>query len=261
MTDGSTRNVRLLIEYDGTGFSGWQVQPGRRTVQGELETQLADLLGRAVRVTAAGRTDAGVHALGQVVNFRTQSQLEAVVFQRALNARLADDVLVLAAEDATPEFNARRHALARRYVYRIEYRSRAVGRGQAWVHRQELDLPAMREAAGHLPGTRDFTSFCIAASEKEDRICQLGECRWEAIPDGLQFWMEANRFLRGMVRSVVGTLVEVGRGARDVEEISTILDARNRSAAGATAPPQGLFLSSVRYAFSWNRRAESTADK
>ena len=237
----------MLLEYDGVDFKGWQLQPGVRTVQGELEKALADLLGEPVRTVAAGRTDAGVHALGQVVNFKTSHRIPVAEVTPALNARLPSDLLILDAAEVEASFDARRSASSRRYLYRIEFQRRAVGRGFAWVVPYRLDLCAMQAAALLLPGSRDFTSFCIAALEREHRLCNLTECRWETSEHGLRLWMEANRFVRGMVRSTVGTLVDVGRGARRPEDVDAILKACDRSAAGPTAPPQGLLLHSVSY--------------
>jgi len=247
MTDGHRRNVRLLLEYDGTDFNGSQIQPDVRTVQGELENCLTDLLGHRTRTIAAGRTDAGVHALGQVVNFRTSSNLETGAIRNALNARLPDDILIRESADVDTDFNARWHAHSRRYLYDIEYRVRAVGRGLAWVVRQPLDLGAIRHASDLLPGHRDFTSFCIAAAEREHCLCKVTECSWTETEGGIRLEIEASRFVRGMVRSIVGTLVEVGRGVRSPTEMESILNACDRNAAGPTAPPHGLFLKCVRY--------------
>ncbi len=241
------RNIRLILEYDGTDFKGWQIQPDQRTVQGELEACLRRLFGTPIRTVAAGRTDTGVHALGQVANFVTTSPLSAERIQKALNGMLPPDSVVRDAGEVPLKFHARRDARRREYLYRIAYRRRAVGRRYALWIRSRLDLQAMQNAAARLLGRHDFTSFCVAASEKENRVCHLFGCTWTETEDELHFQIVADRFLRAMVRSIVGTLIQVGRGVRTVDDITEILEARDRRCAGPSAPPHGLFLKRVTY--------------
>ena len=241
------RNFRLILEYDGTDFKGWQVQPDERTVQGELETCLRRLFGKPVRTVAAGRTDAGVHALGQVANFAAETALPEATVRRALNGMLPPDVAVRGIDEVPLEFHSRRDARRRAYHYRIRCGRRAVGRRYAWSIYARLDVARMQEAASRLLGPRDFTSFCVAASERKNRECRLFESVWEQAGDELRFRIQADRFLRTMVRSIVGTLVKVGSGALAPDQISSILDARDRRCAGPSAPPHGLFLERVIY--------------
>ncbi len=241
------RNIRLLLEYDGTDFKGWQIQPDQRTVQGTLETCLAALMGHPVRAIGAGRTDAGVHALEQVANFHTPNPLPLQRIEAALNSRLPPDLVVLNTDEVPPAFDARRSARRRTYLYRIEYRRRAIGRGQAWHLRSRLNMDEMRSAASSALGYHDFTSFCVASYEKTNRNCRVYECILACIDDGVHVEISADRFLRSMVRGIVGTLVQVGRGTRRPDAMSTILEARNRQCAGPNAPPQGLFLKRVSY--------------
>lgn len=241
------RNIRLRLEYDGTDFKGWQVQPDQRTVQGTLETCLSSLLGHPTRAMGAGRTDAGVHALGQVANFSTFNPLPLQRIAAALNSTLPPDVVVLDADEVSPTFHARRSATRRTYLYRIAYRRRAIGRGQAWHLRSRLNIDAMRSAAILTLGHHDFTSFCVASSERENRICRVFECKLAGIDDAVHVEISADRFLRSMVRGIVGTLVQVGRGKRAPEAIDAILRARDRQCAGPNAPPEGLFLKEVSY--------------
>ena len=241
------RNIRLVLEYDGTFFKGWQIQPKQRTVQGELEARLERLCSQPVRVIASGRTDTGVHAQGQVVNFKWNKDISLERLQHALNGMLPADVAVLAADEVPSTFHARFDARRRTYLYQIRQQKQALRRDQAWWIRRPLDVAAMQEAASALVGHHDFTSFCVAAFEKEKRDCQVFDCTWQALENGLQFRMEANRFLRAMVRSIVGTLVEIGRGIRLPSAIPQILAAQNRQSAGESAPPQGLFLNKVLY--------------
>ena len=241
------RNIRLVLEYDGTFFKGWQIQPKQRTVQGELETRLERLCGETIRVVASGRTDAGVHALGQVVNFTTAKSIALERLHQALNGMLPADIAVLSVDEVAPSFHARFDAKRREYIYKITYRKQAIGRDLAWWIRRPPNVSAMQEAASALVGHHDFTSFCVAAFEKDTLDCRVFNCTFQAQENGLQFRIEANRFLRSMVRGIVGTLMEIGRGIRSPGDISRVLEARDRQFAGASAPPQGLFLKQVTY--------------
>jgi tRNA pseudouridine38-40 synthase len=252
------RNLKLTVEYDGTDFSGWQVQPEMRTVQGALEDALADLAGERLRVTGAGRTDAGVHALGQVASVATSLDLPADRIGAAVNARLAADVRITAVEDVPESFHARFDAVSRSYFYLIGSVESPVWRRNRWFVSAALDVGAMREALRVLEGEHDFSSFCLAGSEPDHHVCRVTEIslgRTAGISlesqvthgDMLILRITANRFLRGMVRSIVGTAVEVGRGSTTPGQFEEILAARDRGAAGATAPPHGLYLEAVRY--------------
>ena len=239
--------IRLTLEYDGTAFKGWQIQPDQRTVQGELEARLERLYGAPISVTASGRTDAGVHALGQVVNFAPTRDLPLNRLQHALNGMLPPDVAVKKADSVSPDFHARFDARCRHYFYRIRYTKQPIGRHYAWYLRRKLDLTAIKRASNTLIGQHDFTSFCVAAHERENRICRIYACDWQQQGEELVFRISGNRFLRAMVRSIVGTLAEMGRGLRPAEAMRDILDACNRQSAGESAPPQGLFLERVIY--------------
>jgi tRNA pseudouridine38-40 synthase len=236
--------ARLDLEYDGSLFAGWARQPGRRTVQEVLESTLA-AAGAAVELTVAGRTDAGVHARGQVASHPG----EAVPPAR-LNATLPPDVRVRASEAAPPEFDARRHARARTYRYRVLARQAASpfehGRALHWP--RPLDPAAAAACAELLPGRRDFTAFTPSESDHVRFERNVMHAEWveegEAV---LALWIEADAFMRHMVRVLVGTMLEVAGGRRTVDDFATLLEGRPRSAAGATAPPWGLYLESVRY--------------
>jgi len=244
------RNLKLTVEYDGTDFSGWQVQPGRRTVQGDLEDALADLTGERTRVTGAGRTDAGVHALGQVASVATSLELPAERIGHALNARLERDVRVVRVADVPESFNARFDAVSRSYFYLIGSVESALWRRNRWFVSASLDHEAMRGALAVLTGEHDFSSFCLVGSEPDHHRCRVTGISLECevgFGGSLVVRITANRFLRGMVRSVVGTLVEVGRGKTSPAEFEKILEALDRGAAGPTAPPHGLYLEEVRY--------------
>jgi len=244
---GLERNIKLVLEYDGADFCGWQVQPGMRTVQGTVQESLKVFLGEEVSLTAAARTDSGVHALGQVANFHTGSTMALPRMERALNSILPPDVAVRKLEEVPPEFNARFDARSKLYRYAISFRKRALGRAYSWHVRYNLDLGRMERAAGLLTGSHDFSSFCAADSSARTYVCSVKGISFEFEDEALLIYFEADRFLRHMVRIMVGTLVEAGRGAIQPGDVSDILRSRERSLAGPTAPPWGLCLMEVRY--------------
>ncbi|HPF70599.1 MAG TPA: tRNA pseudouridine(38-40) synthase TruA [Candidatus Krumholzibacteria bacterium] len=242
-----TLRVKIDLAYVGTGFHGWQVQPDLRTVQGELARAAGRLLGRDVMPVGAGRTDTGVHARGQVAHLDVADAREAERLARALAGVVPDDMAVAGVALVSPDFNARLSAESRRYSYHL-LRGRDIFRPHAWQLGGGLDQAAMDRAAAHLQGEHDFTSFCKASSLKDDgNACSVDLCRFEWSGDWAILHVRANRFLHHMVRNLVGTLVEVGLGRRDPDEVPDILAARARSRAGGMAPPQGLFLEEVRY--------------
>jgi tRNA pseudouridine38-40 synthase len=238
------------MEYDGTDFSGWQVQPGRRTVQGAVEEALARIVGARVPVLAAGRTDAGVHALGQGISFRAATRIPAPDLARALNALLPPDAAVLDLDDAPPRFHATRDAAGKVYRYEILCggpRRPSLRRTAWWIPRR-LDAAAMRRASRCLVGRRDFASFRTnpgVAGERQSTVRTLRRLDVRRTPSGVVLEFEGDGFLYNMVRSLVGTLVQVGRGTWPGSRVADALAARDRRAAGPTAPPQGLTLVSV----------------
>ncbi len=246
----SGRILKLTISYDGTAFSGWQVQPGMRTVQGELESAFSELAGEVVRVHGSGRTDAGVHAMAQVAHVETALGLPVERIRGAVNARLPVDVRVSRVEEAPADFNARFSAVRRSYVYLMATGEDPLWRNRRWVLGRRLDIEAIREAAETLLGEHDFSSFCLTGSEPNHHRCCLNSISIEWHPELGEMMIlrvSANRFLRGMVRSIVGTLAEVGRGHTSATEFREILEARDRGRAGATAPACGLYLEKVDY--------------
>jgi tRNA pseudouridine38-40 synthase len=242
--------VKLVLEYDGTRYVGWQVQPNGPSVQAEVERALGTLHRAPRRVTAAGRTDAGVHALGQVVSFPEERPLPLAAYVKGMNALLPEDVAVRAASLEPEGFDARRSARGKRYRYRIQnLETRApLSRLVAWQVFRPLDVGAMRQAARPLVGRHDFAAFQAADCESSHAVRDLsrlevqGEARGE-----IQVVAEATAFVRHMVRNIVGTLVEAGLGARDPAGIPALLEGLDRTRAGATAPAHGLCLEEVFY--------------
>jgi tRNA pseudouridine38-40 synthase len=269
-------NIKLTLAYDGTDFRGWQMQPGQPTIQGVLTEVVQQLTQERLNLNGAGRTDAGVHAWGQVVSFKTHSELAPEELLRGCNALLPSSIRVREAEEVSPNFHARWMAQAKTYVYSV-YRGAIVPpfRWRYVLHvPQELDFAAMAEAARHFEGERDFTTFSASTgSEEEDREQTMmrrvfrsellarpmgggsgdlsaisggtprsGECADEWV-----YLIRGSSFLRYMVRKIVGTLIQVGRGRLPAGEIPALLEKRDRACAGPTAPPQGLCLQSVEY--------------
>lgn len=241
------RNIRLVLEYDGTAFSGWQVQPGRRTVQGVLEERLAELLKEKVSVTGSGRTDAGVHALGQTANFKSGKGVPLKAFRQGLNRLLPRDVAVLDAREVPPGFHARFDARRRLYRYQIVTVRSPVRERYAWFARHTLDFGILERVCKRIVGKHDFTSFSSAQAEVENFMVDVKRTGWRKGKDTLTFEIEADRFLHNMVRILVGTMADMARGRMAPESFPDILAARDRKRAGRTAPPQGLFLVRVVY--------------
>lgn len=253
------RNLKLTLSYDGSEFSGWQVQPGRRTVQGKLQEALARLTGEQHLPQGSGRTDAGVHALAQVATWETTSPIPTANLAVALNNMLPAAIRVLSAEEVAADFHARKSAKAKTYQYRI-YRGDICPPFLArycYHHPYPLDEAAMRDAAGVVVGEHDFTSFAAVDPERHERVQDPEEqtnnvrtvfsSEWSREGDELIYRVRGNGFLHHMVRNLVGTFLLVGKGTFTRNDLRRILDAKNRSAAASTAPPEGLYLVSVEY--------------
>lgn len=244
-------NYRLLLQYDGTKLNGWQKQGNtENTIQGKLEGILQRMYGQFIEVHGSGRTDAGVHALGQVANFHAPELFSVSEIQTALNAYLSKDIRVLSVEEAEERFHARLTAREKTYEYRIDNGRVANVFSRKYTMREEepLDLEAMKRAAEYLLGTHDFKSFCANKKMKKSTVRTIMSIIIEE-KEGIVFLRyTGNGFLYNMVRILTGTLIEIGRGKRAPEEMEMILKALDRGAAGFTAPAQGLFLVNVKYA-------------
>ncbi|MFC4411893.1 tRNA pseudouridine(38-40) synthase TruA [Chungangia koreensis] len=244
------KRMKAVISYDGSGFAGYQVQPGHRTVQLELEKVLTSMhKGTLVRVSASGRTDAGVHAIGQVIHFDTSLSIPEDRWQKALNVQLPADIRVMSVEEAPEGFHARFSATGK--VYRYKWSLTPVHSPFERFHTTHvtypLDIARMREAAAYFIGTYDFTSFCSAKAEVEDRVRTIHRLEFERHGDQLHLVIQGNGFLYNMVRIIAGTLFDIGIGKKDPTDIPGILEEKDRRAAGKTAPAQGLYLEKVIY--------------
>jgi len=244
--------LQLVVQYDGTDFAGWQVQPDRRTVQGALEQALAGLCGARVQVTGAGRTDAGVHARGQSAGITVPGHWTSERLQRALNRRLPPDVWVAGVHEMREGFHARFRATSRRYSYAIGLGPDAASpfrRRWATPWTAPLDRAALEWCAQAVLGTHQFHGFAVrgTAPPEDDHTCTVGLARWREVPGGLVFDVAANRFLHHMVRFLVGTMLAVGSGRRPREDLPALLQARTNDEVSPPAPPAGLCLEQVTY--------------
>ena len=244
------RTIKLIIEYDGSNYLGWQVQPNGQTIQGVIQDRLKRLTGESSQLIGSGRTDAGVHALGQVAHFKTESRMDANTFQRALNSLLPEDIVIRRAEEVDAEFHARRSARSKVYKYRILNRVTppAIDRQYVWHVPQKLNLDEMKKATHGLVGEHDFSAFRSVGSSARSSVRNILRADWKRGKGGLlRLEIEATGFLKQMVRAIVGTLVEVGRGKISVQKFREILESKDRKKAGPTAPARGLFLKEVKY--------------
>jgi len=243
------RNLKITLAYDGTGFLGWQRQSGGRTVQATLENALEKLLGHRARTIASGRTDTGVHALGQVVNVHTDSTIPVEGLLRALNASLSNEISIISVEEARDDFHARFMAKSKKYVYIIDTSPVSSPFSARYVLHIDggLDISAMNRSAAYLLGEHDFTAFMGAGSSVKTTRRKIFSADVFSRAHRVFFYIQGSGFLRHMVRNIIGTMLLIGKGKLKAEDMGRILDGRDRSCAGPTAPPQGLYLIGVEY--------------
>ena len=243
------RNIKLTIEYDGTNFSGWQIQKDKRTIEEELETALAKILKEEVKVIGSGRTDAGVHAMGQVANFKTDKTIKPEELQAALNTMLPYDIVVLNVEDVDESFNARISAKAKHYRYVINNAKfpSALNANREYHYKYFLDTEAMQLAANDLKGKHDFKAFMAAGSTVKDTEREIYDIQVARLGNRVIIDVVGNGFLYNMVRIIAGTLIDVGSGKLDICVIKNMIETGDRNLGGRTVAPEGLFLVNVAY--------------
>lgn len=244
------RNFKMTVEYDGSGYCGWQRQDNGMSIQQVLEESIEKITGQKVSVIGSGRTDAGVHAYNQVGSFKCSTKLPVNKIFMGVNSTLPPDIVVKNLEEMPDNFHALRDVKSKIYVYKI-YNQKirpALGRKYFWHVRYSLDVLQMKKAAKYLLGTHDFSCFCATGSDVKDRVRTVVNIEIKTLTDGLiEITVESYGFLKYMVRNIIGTLVEVGRGKREPQEMKLIIESKNRNIAGATAPAYGLFLKEVKY--------------
>ncbi|MCF7796670.1 MAG: tRNA pseudouridine(38-40) synthase TruA [Lentisphaeria bacterium] len=240
--------VALLLEFEGTNYQGWQAQPTGPTIQFVLETALREILKEIPRVTGSGRTDAGVHALGQVAHFDIESlKIPVERLPAALNQALPDDIRVLAAQRTPEDFNSRFDAIAREYAYHISSYPNALHRQTSWYCKYNPDRALLASCAEMVVGEHDFTSFCAAITDTHNMVCRVDFSSWEFLPRGLIYRVRANRFLHHMVRMLVGNMIEVARGRWSLAYFRKLLQQPDHEHDTVTAPAHGLRLERVDY--------------
>jgi len=237
----------LQVEYDGTNYAGYQLQPDQPSIQAEIEKALKRLYNNDIRVHASGRTDAGVHACYQIIHFNEPLELKNLNLKAALSTLLPKDIRVIDTATGDEDFHARFSARERQYRYVISTQTTALDRDRAWQVYRDLDLEIMKKCAELFIGEHDFTSFCSAQAEVDHKRCIITHSVWEQDGDRLIYRIHGNRFLHSMVRSLVGTMVEAGKARFTVDEVKHMLDSKDRTAGAVTAPPQGLTLVFVKY--------------
>ena len=241
------RNIKLEIEYDGTNFSGWQVQPKLKTVQGEIENKLKEILEEKIKLVSAGRTDVGAHALGQVANFKTKTFLNLNSIFYGLNSILAKDIVIRNIKEVDFDFNSRYDAISRVYRYRVYLGRTALLRNYVWQFGYDVKISDIMKATEKILGENDFSSFCVAKSGKNNNFCNVIVASWRKRKNELILEIKADRFLHSMIRILVGTLMDVGRGYFSLKDFEEIFKSKDRKQAGKTAPACGLYLVKVNY--------------
>ncbi|HEX2897589.1 MAG TPA: tRNA pseudouridine(38-40) synthase TruA [candidate division Zixibacteria bacterium] len=250
----SSKNIKLVIEYAGTNYSGWQSQDGPNTIQDEIQRAIFKVTGIETNLTAAGRTDAGVHALGQVANFHIEHRLEPERYEDAINSYLAEDILIKSSTEVSLEFNSRKSAIFRRYRYLMSPEKSSIYRYLRWHQPHPVVIEKLKEAAALVSGEHDFSSFCVTSSLKENNRCQIEFSRWFKYGPLLIYEIRGNRFLHGMVRSLVGSMINLSLENQDknsrnltLSDFKNMLSSQSKDRAVFTAPPHGLYLVGVGY--------------
>ncbi len=239
-------NYKLTIQYDGTNYAGWQIQANAQTVQSVITDAVDIIIKEKINFTGSGSTDTGVHALGQVANFRTEKEIDIFKFQHSLNSVLPDDISIVKTEKVDENFHARFDAVSRSYLYLVS-KIKSPFYYKYSIQKKNLDLNKLNELCSELMGKKNFTSFCRKNSEVKNKICEVKSAGWRETKDMYLFFISADRFLHGMVRTIVGTLFKAADNKLSNDYIKEILERKDREAAGEAAPAKGLFLYKVTY--------------
>jgi tRNA pseudouridine38-40 synthase len=240
-------NYRILIQYDGTKYAGWQIQANALTVQEELSRAVEAVLKETIILNGSGRTDSGVHALGQAANFKTSSELDLYKFKYQINSIISNDISVIAADKVEPEFHARYDARKRTYLYLISTRKNPFLAKYSWFLSNIPDIELLKKVSRIFIGRKDYSSFCKTSSETTNRICEVYDINWRYLKGVLFFTITADRFLHGMVRTIIGTILGSVKDPDPEKIITQTFEKKERSAAGESVPARGLFLYKVKY--------------
>jgi tRNA pseudouridine38-40 synthase len=241
------KNYKLIIQYDGTNYCGWQIQSNGESVQGVVQNTINKIVRESVNLIGAGRTDAGVHALGQTANFRTEKELDLYRFKHSLNSTLPRDIAVTSIEEADEEFHSRFDAVRRSYIYLISKGKSPFYDKYSWWYHGKIDCTELNRLSKSLLGENNFTAFSRKASETENKICNIREIRWKDWKDQVVFYVESDRYLHGMVRTMVGTLLNAFKTGQNIDYLCNIINKKERESAGEAVPAKGLFLYKVKY--------------
>lgn len=240
-------NYKLLLQYDGTNYSGWQIQQNANSIQREITNAIRTITNENVNLIGSGRTDAGVHAMGQTANFRSELTLESYKFLYSLNSILPRDIAVLKMEKVPEKFHSRFDAKKRSYLYFfIDYKSPFYYK-YSYLYKKKLDCSTLNELSKVLKGKKDFAAFAKKKKETENTFCTIHDIHWRKSQDLIIFYIEADRFLHGMVRTIAGTILELYENKKDKKELEEIINSKDRTKAGISLPPAGLFLYKVKY--------------
>jgi tRNA pseudouridine38-40 synthase len=241
------RNYKLIVQYDGTNYAGWQIQLNALSVQGLLQDSISQITNEKINLIGAGRTDSGVHALGQTANFRTENELDLYRFKHSLNSILPRDIAVKTIVEAEEDFHARYDAVKRSYIYLISKGKSPFYDKYSWWYHGPIDCEKLNLLSGYLVGEKNFTAFSRKASDTENKVCFIHSIRWKEWKDLVIFSVEADRYLHGMVRTMVGTLLHTLKLNLDIDYLREVINAMDRESAGEAVPAKGLFLYKVKY--------------
>ena len=240
-------NYKLTIQYDGTNYSGWQIQTNANSIQQEITRAISIILKEEVNLIGSGRTDAGVHAISQVANFRTEKEIDPYKFQFSLNSILPEDISILSIQKVDEKFHSRFNAKKRTYIYLISHFKSPFFKRYSYYYPHQLNLERLNELSNLFKGKKNFASFCKKQSEVENKICDVYEISWFTQYDLIVFKISADRFLHGMVRAIVGTLLNAEKKENSEKYIQQVFNSENRESAGEAVPAKGLFLYKVEY--------------